>query len=80
MLEGKASGWLAAKLFLIVSIQAARLAFRGRKIAGRRGRGEEEALTHKIGANADIKYLRKAMICFLERDVGRKKDGESFIW
>lgn len=34
---------------------------------GRREKEREEAITHKIGANAEIKYLRKAMIAIWER-------------
>lgn len=36
------------------------------------GRGREEAITHKIGANAEIKYLRKAMIACWERKEKKK--------
>lgn len=44
------------------------------------GERERKAITHKIGANAEIKYLRKAMIAFWERGKKKKKKEYSIVF
>lgn len=51
---------------------ASQLSVRERE-KGEGGKGREEAITHKIGANAEIKYLRKAIIACWERKERKKK-------